>query len=184
MGMPAIANGWTAEMVLALPPDGKRYEVIDGELLVTPAPTPLHQIVLGRLYSRLTEYLSETKAAHVFFSPADVVLDPRTLVQPDLFIIPPRERLETWSDVRELWLVIEILSPSTARFDRQVKRRRYQRARIPEYWIVDTDARLIERWRAEDERPEVAIGEIVWSPSAAATPLRMDLTELFRETLA
>ncbi len=85
MAMPATAGRWTAEMVRALPDDGKRYEVIAGELLVTPAPRPQHQEILCRLVDHLRPYLRVTGApVHAFFSPADISWDEDTLVQPGL----------------------------------------------------------------------------------------------------
>ena len=91
MGMPAVAGDWTAEKVRALPQDGNRYEVVDGELLVTPAPAYRHQAVAFELLLRLNEYLRPTGNAAVLFSPADIEFDARTLVQPDLFVYPLRK---------------------------------------------------------------------------------------------
>ncbi len=79
-----------------------------------------------------------------------------------------------WRDITELRLVIEVLSPSTARYDRHLKRRRYQRARVSEYWIVDLDARLIERWRPDDQRPEILAERIVWQPDPEQ-PVHLDI---------
>jgi Uma2 family endonuclease len=92
-----------------------------------------------------------------------------------------RPQFSAWSEVTSLLLAVEILSPSTARYDRIVKRRRYQRAGIPEYWIVDPDSRVIERWRPNDERPEVASEVLEWRPVAEAPPLLLDLPALFAE---
>ena len=86
-------------------------------------------------------------------------------------------------DVRRLLLVIEILSPATAHADRTVKRRRHQREGVPEYWIVDGDARLVERWRPEDERPEMISDRLEWKPAAAMAPLVVDLAKLFEAAL-
>ena len=78
---------------------------------------------------------------------------------------------------------MEVLSPSTARADRQVKRRRYQRHGVPEYWIVDLDARLVERWRPADERPEILAERLEWRAVPEAPPLEIDLGEYFSEVL-
>jgi Uma2 family endonuclease len=78
-------------------------------------------------------------------------------------------------------LAIVVLSPSTARFDRLLKRRRYQRAGVAEYWIVDPDARLVERWRPDDTRPELVSEILTWQPDAAKPPLELDLPALLRE---
>ena len=72
-----------------------------------------------------------------------------------------------------------MLSPSTARADRITKRIRFQRAGIPEYWIVDMDARSIERWRPQDERPEILATTIIWQPAPEHPPLTIDLTAFF-----
>jgi Uma2 family endonuclease len=107
------------------------------------------------------------------------------MVQPDVFVTPPVDgrRPRDWSDITDLMLAVEVLSPSTARADRQVKRRLFQRRGVPEYWIVDLDARLIERWRPDDERPELLAETLVWQPSAEAEPLEIDLPRFFGEVM-
>jgi Uma2 family endonuclease len=145
MGMPQPMAGWTVADVLQLPEDGKRYEVVDGELLVTPAPSLLHQEAVQALYGRLKQFVNAHHLGRALVSPADIELDERTLVQPDLFVAPliDGRRPRSWKDIRSLLLAVEVLSPSTARADRQIKRRRYQRHGVGEYWIVDLDARLV-----------------------------------------
>jgi len=78
---------------------------------------------------------------------------------------------------------VEVLSPTTARYDRQLKRRRYQRARIAEYWIVDLDARLIERWHPEDDRPEMASDRLVWTPDPNQRAFELDAAAYFADLL-
>ncbi|HEU4588383.1 MAG TPA: Uma2 family endonuclease [Gemmatimonadales bacterium] len=185
MAMPRPIADWTAAQVRALPDDGNRYEVVDGELLVTPAPVLLHQRAVRELYDRLRQIVTAHRIGSVLFSPADIELDERTLVQPDLFVAPLVEGREprSWPEIHTLLLAIEVLSPSTARADRNVKRRRYQRHGVAEYWIVDLDARLIERWRPADERPEILAEQLEWRPSGDAPPLTLDLVELFADVL-
>src|ERR1051326_7279086 len=116
MGMPETAERWTAEMVRPLPDDRKRYEVIDGELFVTPAPSWPHQRTVGGLFLRLSEYLRGQPWAVVSMSPADISFREDMLVQPDLFVVPiGADRLlpRHWSDIHALLLAIEVLSPST-----------------------------------------------------------------------
>jgi Uma2 family endonuclease len=163
--MPGATERWTADRVRALPDDGNRYELIDGELVVTPAPRGSHQVVVNEL-GRLIYGALEGTPFHVLHSPADLSLGDDEVLQPDLFVYRTAGggRLRDWSDIAELVLVIEVLSPSTARYDRGLKRRRYQRAGVPEYWIVDVDAALVERWRPGDDRPEIAAGLLVWGP--------------------
>ena len=190
MGMPDTAGrgtrdagGWTREAVLALPDDGQRRELLDGELIVTPAPRPLHQIALHRLERALDTVLA-SGPLRVLRSPADLSLGEEEILQPDLFVYrrSAGRPLRDWSQITELALVIEVLSPSTARYDRGLKRRRYQRARVPEYWIVDLDGQLIERWRPDDDRPEIIIQQLRWeSGEGAALELELDVERFFRE---
>jgi Uma2 family endonuclease len=184
MGMPDTLERWTAARVRELPDDGNRYEVVDGELLVTPSPTYDHQDVVGELFARLREFCQAAHVGHAMVSPADIEFDPETRVQPDVFVVPTAgRRPQSWTEVRDLLLAVEVLSPSTARADRTVKRRRYQRAAVPEYWIVDVDARLIERWRPGDQRPEVITESLTWQPAGAAHRFELDVGGFFRSVL-
>ena len=183
MGMPQTDTRWTAEMVRALPDDGNRYELVSGALVVTPAPAPLHQSILAALFERMSPYLQHTGAGRVLWSPADLAFGEDEILQPDLFVLPsslPRG-FRKWSEVSMLLLAVEVLSPSTARYDRILKRRRYQRAGVPEYWIVDPDARVVERWRPADERPEIASEILEWQPLPDHPPLQLELPGLFAE---
>ncbi len=183
MAMPARVQDqeWTAERAIALPDDGNRYEVLDGELFVTPSPAWGHQSVLEEIGARLRAYVNEHRLGWIRRAPADIVFSPRRLVQPDLFVVPAREDgpPRSWVDVKTLLLAVEVLSPSTARADRQRKREIYQSQGVAEYWIIDGDARLIERWRPLDERPEILSVELAWHPRADLPPLRLPLEELF-----
>lgn len=184
MGMPQAARVWTREEVLALPDDGKRYELIDGELLVSPSPTWPHQWAVGGMFERLVPYVRANRIGVVTFSPADLDLNSGQFVQPDLFVTahkPDGSIPMEWRDSGIPILVVEVASPSTARYDRITKRRRYQRSEVPEYWIVDIDARSVERWRPNDDRPEVLDEAISWLPVGATEPLVIDIQEYFRE---
>ena len=185
MAMPAGIQDqeWTVERALALPHDGNRYEVLDGELFVTPSPTWGHQSAIGALHSLLRAYVRAHGLGWTMLAPADIVFSPRRLVQPDLFVVPWREggAPRAWTDVKSLLLAVEVLSPSTARADRHSKRLIYQSERVPEYWIVDADARLIERWRPGDERPEIILDELTWRPREDVEPFRLPLEPFFKE---
>ena len=186
MAMPTRASAVsTIEELLALPDDGMRHELLDGVHVVTPAPRLSHQAVLGELSYMLRRGLEGSTDFMLLASPADIVLGPKTLVQPDLFVIhkPADVRLAQWSDVGVPVLAIEFLSPSTAARDRGAKRRIYQRAGVAEYWIVDSDARLVERWRPDDERPEILTEILQWDPGTGMTPAVIDLRQLFRQAL-
>jgi Uma2 family endonuclease len=175
----------TIEAVLALPDDGLRHELLDGVHTVTPAPQYPHQAVLSEWMRALLTVLAGRDTLQVLTSPADIVLGPRTLVQPDLFVIrrPAGRRLKQWSEVGVPLVAIEFLSPGTAARDRGAKRRIYQRSGIAEYWIVDLDARLVERWQPLDERPEMITDTLRWQPDAALPPLMLELPPLFERAL-
>jgi Uma2 family endonuclease len=179
MGMPDTARRYTVDEVLAFPADGNRYELVDGELLVTPAPGMPHQVVVGRLQFALASYLKDRADVLVLASPADISWDREKLVQPDLFVFPATEVSRSWKSVRTLLLAAEIVSPSSARGDRLVKRRLYQRQRVPTYWVVDPDARLVEVWHPDDDRPEIVIDALPWRLAPDADELVIDLGKLF-----
>lgn len=180
VGMASATELWTVERVHALPDDGRRYEVIDGELYVTPAPTWRHQRAVVELVHALRVYLKENPVGDVLVAPADVDFDRVNLVQPDVFVAPriggllPRH----FHDVGRLLLAIEILSPTTVRTDRKIKRALYQ-SRGVDYWIVDLDSRAVEHWQPGAEIPEAVTGELRWSPSGAAAPFLLDLPRFF-----
>ncbi len=157
MGMSLLHTDWTAAQAMALPDDGNRYEVLDGELVVMPPPSWAHQVAVEQLYLMLHAYVREHALGWVKLSPSAVVLSERRLVQPDVFVLPRGEGAapRDWSDITALLLAVEVLSPSTARRDRWQKRRMYQAFGASEYWVVDTDARMVERWRPDDDQPEV-----------------------------
>jgi Uma2 family endonuclease len=181
MAMPHPEKVWTLEMVHALPDDGQRYEIIDGELYVTPAPSLMHQYAAAELWMRLGQYLNSTRAGWAAMSPADVTFSATSSVQPDVFVMPLVEGRapRTWDEAGRILLAIEVRGPSTAARDVGVKRRLYQRYRVPEYWSVDCDGALIERWRPDDERPEVLTDRIEWQPAGAEEALVLELPAFF-----
>jgi Uma2 family endonuclease len=185
MGMPAQHTEWTADLVRALPDDGQRYEVLDGELFVSPAPRPDHQSVLQGLFVILNDYVGKYALGWVFMSPADLEFSPRRYVQPDLFVVrnTGQGRPRTWANARPLALVVEVKSESTARADRWRKRTIYQSELIPDYWIVDPDARLVDSWRPSDERPAVIAELLRWQPKSEVPALEINLPEFFASAL-
>jgi len=181
MVMPEVLRRWTRQEVLVLPEDGNRYELFDGELLVTPAPSLRHQHAVTRLWERLHPFVARYTLGVILTSPADLSLGGDHLSQPDLFVLPGLPASRSWADTAPPLLVIEVLSPATARSDRLVKRLRFQRMGIAEYWIVDLDAHVVERWRPQDERPEILAETLVWIPSGTEPGLTIDLLDLFKE---
>lgn len=182
----AAPRRWTVEQVRAMQEESRpapRFELVDGELLVTPSPGMPHQRAVFALAHALYGYVRSHSLGELLLSPADLGLEPGTVVQPDLFVVPAGggARARSWRDVRSLLLAIEVISPSSARADRVQKRRLYQRVGVPEYWAVDLDARTVERWRPDDERPEVVDGRLEWAPAAGVEPLALELEQLFAE---
>jgi Uma2 family endonuclease len=187
--MPAETRRWTVAEVRELQDESRawpRYELIAGELLVTPAPTWDHQRLVGQLFLRLHPWTSGQGIGETLMSPADLELEPEGLVQPDVFVVPPSlggSVPRAWTDVTSLMLAVEVLSPSTARDDRGRKRELFSRIRVPEYWIVDPKHRVIERWRPGDQLPELCTRTLEWGPPGATEPLVIDVPEFFRTAL-
>ena len=132
----------------ALPADGRRYEIHDGELSVTPAPSPRHQRVIGDLYAILRQHVKSGGLGEVLLSPIDCILSDISIVQPDLLYLDPgRGSLVSNRGIEgPPTLVVEILSPSTAEIDRSTKLQLYARHGVPYYWIVDPEARAVEAY--------------------------------------
>jgi Uma2 family endonuclease len=180
MGMAHPAH-YTADMVRALPDDGNRYEVVHGELLVTPAPRPWHQVVLERLRGALWTWLEACPVGVLLSAPADLAWGPATLVQPDLFAVDPEEaRSLDWARMKRLLLVAEVLSPSTVRADRFTKRRLYQEVGVEVYWAVDADRHMVEVWTPRVVMPVVERERLEWCPAGAGAPFTLPLDRLFR----
>jgi Uma2 family endonuclease len=171
-------------MVLALPDEGNRYELVDGELLVTPAPTTRHQWGALAGFQGLCLYLRGTGIGVAGLAPADLRLEGTQATQPDVLVVRPQEDGSLparWEAFGIPLLVVEILSPGSAHADRIVKRRRYQRAGVPEYWVVDLDAKAVERWRLDDLRPEIIDDTVTWQPDPGRPALAISLVEVFAE---
>ena len=184
MLMVTTAGGWTADDLDLLPDDGNRYEVVEGELFVTPAPSRAHQAVSDEFHSRLREFVNSERIGRAFYAPGDVHFNRTNRAQPDIFVEPrtaapqPKE----WRDAPKPILVVEILSDSTAQRDLGSKRELYRRAGIAEYWIVDYQKRSVRVVRRGG--PDVvAKDRLEWRPTGAAESLVIDLPALFAEAL-
>jgi Uma2 family endonuclease len=185
MRMAANVKAWTVEDLAAMPDDGQRYEVIDGELLVTPSPSLRHQRAITRLFLLLASYVDSHRVGELVMAPADVTFSRRRGVQPDLFVAPlvngkrPKQLIE----IRELVLAVEALSPSSARADRVVKRAMYRDQGVTEYWVVDLDARTFEVSTPTAKGVEIAADSLEWWPPNASAPLIIDVKRYFGEVL-
>jgi Uma2 family endonuclease len=145
---------FTYEDYRRLPEDGRRYELIEGDFFLVPSPNTVHQTVSRRLQFALMEQLEHPGHALVFDAPMDVVLDSTNVVQPDLIVVAARNKhlvtqraIEGAPDV-----LVEILSPSSMDRDTYIKRKLYERFRIPEYWVVDPEHGFIQLWRHHEGR--------------------------------
>lgn len=181
MGMPLAVPRYTAEEVRHFPDDRLRYEVIRGELFVTPAPGRPHQRAVRELCSALHAYVHEHGLGEALPAPFEVEFTEDSAVQPDvLATLEHGERLTLKRLYGPPALVVEVVSYSSKRTDRLQKRALYQEEGVPEYWVVDTDARHVERWRPGSTNPEIVTQTLAWHPVASVPPLSIDLERLFR----
>jgi Uma2 family endonuclease len=143
----------------ALPADGRRYELHEGELFVTLAPSPKHHKMVVNLLLAIAQHVKSRNLGDVYVSPIDCILSDTTVVQPDLvYLEPARLGYVTGRGIEGApTLVVEILSPSTVSIDRAVKFQLYACHEVPFYWIVDPDARSIDVYRMIGDRFESAV---------------------------
>lgn len=147
-------NKFTYEHYVLIPNDGNRHEIVDGDHFMNPAPNSYHQLISGRLYFQLYSQITLHKLGLVFVAPINVQLSEFDIVQPDLVVVlNDRKSILTKPKIDGVpSLIIEIVSPSNANHDRDLKKKLYQRVEVPEYWIVDPDAELIEQFVLEGQR--------------------------------
>ena len=181
MHMALSTHRWTRADLERLPDDGNKFEVIDGELLVSPAPRPAHDALVRVFWRLLDAYCDRTGIAHVSgHLPVFARGDSETI--PDIVVrepsVPPPEK---WDDAPMPMLVVEVLSDATRRRDTNTKRRFYLESGIPRYWIVDGDARTVRVVSRSEDRLEAAV--LRWHPKGVAEALSIDLPSLFAEAL-
>lgn len=129
--------------------DGRRYEIVDGELFdVTPAPSPLHQRVSKRLQRQLETYFEAARRGEIFNAPVDVILTPHDVFEPDIVLVTDPSQVSGRAIEGAPALLVEVLSPSTTAYDRVTKGRRYAVLGIPHFWIVDPVGRRIECYKS------------------------------------
>jgi Uma2 family endonuclease len=140
-----------------LPDDGNQYQIIEGELNMSPSPNSLHQVILGKLFTLTNDYVEKNNLGTMILAPLDVVLSMTDVVQPDLmYISSGREDIIAENNIVEAPdLVVEILSPATKTMDRTNKKSLYQRYGAKEYWIVDPLAQTIEQFILQEEKFEL-----------------------------
>jgi Uma2 family endonuclease len=182
--MPASSKvRFTYEDYLAIPDDtAHRYEIVDGELFVSPTPVPRHQQVVVSLTRILSVHVLTYELGEVCTGPMTVRLSDDTVVEPDLIFVRA-DRLDVvhprMSVLAPPDLVVEVLSPSNRSYDRNLKRRRYQLFGVLELWILDPDEHTLEVWRPEATAPERPREVVTWRVGEHAFDI--PLADIFRE---
>lgn len=175
MQMALETRPWTRADLDRLPDDDNRYEVLDGELFVTPAPSDGHQDVVYRLNEVLAPFVAAHGLGRVQFPRGVVVVD-GSQVEPDL-MVRPTAPLRGWENAPIPVLVIEVLSRSTRRRDLNQKRDFYVRSGVDEYWVVDRDERALIR--ITPNGTETITGTLTWAPRGIAATLEIDVAAMF-----
>src|SRR5258708_24826340 len=144
-------GSWTYEDYATLPDDGQHYEIVNGVLLMTPAPTPEHQDIVGEIYACLRTHVKLAGLGRVFMGPIDVVLKSKNVFQPDVLVVlnAHLDRIQAKKIVGAPDLVVEVASQSTAVIDRITKFDAYARARVTEYWIVKPESHAVDVFALE-----------------------------------
>jgi len=166
---------WTLEEVHSLPDDGNKYELVRGELFVTPPPTDDHETIGSRLHRLLDKYV-EIHGLGVIYRPRAVMRFEGSEVEPDLFVRQPQtSRSASWDDAPTPILIVEILSGSTRRRDHVQKRSLYMDAGVEEYWIVDPETATIRSIRSD--RDDIVVRDsLTWQPKGASAPFALDVS--------
>ena len=157
---------WTKAERDALPDDGFRYELIDGALIVTPSPKPFHQLS----HSNLWFTLRSACPAHlrVLSAPSDVVLAADTVVQPDLLVLR-RDQITREALEGTPLLFVEVLSPSTQVIDRNLKKQRFEVAKVPSYWLVDPEGPTLTAYELDADGHYQLVAEVTGDDEWTAT---------------
>lgn len=178
MHMATKIKRWTLEELHSLPDDGNKYELIYGELFVTPAPSDDHETILARLTRLLDRYVEANGLGHVYH-PRAVFRFEGSEVEPDLMVRQEAPGLGyAWERAPVPLLIVEVFSPTTRRRDQNQKKDFYMDSGIPEYWMVDPEQRRVTVVRPGAERMTVA-DVLEWHPLEHGEPLEIPLTEVF-----
>ena len=179
MAVGTTARRWTLEEVHRLPDDGNKYELVGGELFVTPPPSNAHQTIIARLAESLIPYVRAQGIGRVHTA-RSVVRSRNAEAEPDLFVRADAPGVShDWENAPRPALVVEVLSDATRRRDLGPKRELYVNdLGIADYWIVDQDRRNVRVVR-QGKEDLIADQDLTWSPSGARDPLRFDVRQLF-----
>jgi len=178
VGMAVTIPYYTVADLENFPNDGNRYELLDGVLLVTPAPSVSHQIVVSRLFEKLATDVHGVDRAFVF-ARGVVSFPPRTQLEPDLLIVPAHVPVsDKWEDLSEHWLAVEVMSRTSRIYDRDFKRDAYLALGVREVWLVDRDDRSVDVTRVRGE-VETVRDTITWRLPTLDLEVRFDLHYIF-----
>lgn len=178
MVMPATIPYYTVADLERFPRDGNRYELLDGVLLVTPAPSFAHETVVARIAFMLASAVQAPGHALVLTRGA-VSLLPRTQLEPDILVVPQRFPLDAkWHEITEHWLAVEVFSRSSRIYDSEFKRDAYLRLGVRAVWLIDREDRSVEIYEAVGEG-RTERGAIIWRPPHLELEVRVDLAEVF-----
>ena len=170
---------WTLQELHSLPDDGNKYELLRGELLVTPPPTDDHETIAARLTRLLDPFVARHKLGFVYH-PRAVYRKEGSELEPDLMVRQPQpDRKAKWNTAPLPVLVVEIISPYTGRRDRTIKRDFYMETGIPEYWIVDGEREMVTVVRPGHD-DAVERERLIWRPAAVSEGLVVDVESMFR----
>jgi len=176
--MPVSVPRYTVDDLEHFPDDGNRYELLDGLLLVTPAPRAVHQLVASRIQAHLFIALAAPGLAHVV-GPGAISVPPGTQLQPDVLVYPARfGPMVDWAKITEHWLAVEVLSRSSRIYDREFKRDAYFALGVPQVWLVDYASRSVEVCRPR-EAGDVVRDVIRWRVPTLDRVVPIDLAEVF-----
>lgn len=178
MAMPVTLRRFTVDEVESWPDDGNRYELVDGVLLVTPAPVPPHQVVGLRLVEALRQSLPSDPTVHMA-SPGAILIRPGIKMEPDILVFRYPGVPKRWEAIREHWLAVEVWSPSSVVYDRDIKRDALLQVGVREVWLVDLEGRTIFATRAGGPVDIPYQQTIPWHIPGLATPPHIDLTPIF-----
>jgi Uma2 family endonuclease len=181
MSVRGTAPEWTYSEYARLPDDGNRYEVIDGEVCVTPAPGPPHQRVAAKLFTILSEHVERCGLGEMLWD-VDLLFVSGQFLRPDMLFVPTEGAGGVTDRGMEETpgLIVEVLSPHSKRIDRLKKPPRYRDFGVPEYWVVDPEGRAIERYRlVADAAPEICRETLTWQPAAAKPALVFEVHSIF-----
>jgi Uma2 family endonuclease len=181
MPAPVVVPTYTIDDLEHFPDDGNRYELLDGVLLVTPAPMPPHQVVIAELMGDITLYVKSAGLARVV-SPGAVEIAPKTHLEPDLLVFPATEPLnQKWAAIRRWWLAVEVFSDSSVIYDRDFKRDAYLAMGVAEVWLVDWWDRAVYVSRGGAPKDVLHRETLSWHPAGMPDPLHFDLEHIFRD---